>query len=238
MICIVKKGDTYAADVRQARNLVKFKKLILIFPTVVLAVLAIALAIVLKNVALLLIAVAAVAYVVVMLATLPSLYKKLCGNIAQKYMEYYKTPEGQRQALLSCASGSNAGIVNPNGYPLVLTKLKEDNVGFCNSIGQQNMLYFWLDNDCLKAISILPIGIATTKYTKMSVSGFDGIIGNDFGRFEIPVNEVDHYRENTLVCAWQNGNLLKLKFENATMMDALIPRKDFYYQSKKKSDVD
>ena len=61
------------------------------------------------------------------------------------------------------------------------------------------------------------------------------ILKYDFGMLSIPIADIDHYRESTMVCKYGNSDLCKITFSDAKALDFLIPLKDYYYQSEKKA---
>ena len=63
------------------------------------------------------------------------------------------------------------------------------------------------------------------------------ILKYNFGMLSIPIADIDHYRESTMVCKYGNSDLCKITFSDAKALDFLIPLKDYYYQSKKKADL-
>ena len=45
----------------------------------------------------------------------------------------------------------------------------------------------------------------------------------------IPIADIDHYRESTMVCKYGNSDLCKITFSDAKALDFLIPLKEYYY---------
>ena len=70
-------------------------------------------------------------------------------------------------------------------------------------------------------------------YKEMSVQKFAQFLKLDFGELVIPVDDIDHYRENEIVCTY-GEQVFRMEFADNKTMDAYIPKKEFYYQSSKK----
>lgn len=241
MITISHYCDTCKAEVKQAERLLSAKKVILILPTLLLLVLSIALAIVFKNVALLAIAIVAVAYVIVMVVVLQSVFSKKCKSIVEKYYDFYKIDEQNKKLLDACIvknySYSTMQKLYSQTSNSALCSIVADNQGYLNIIGASNSLYAWEKDDSVCFISVLPMSLNKLRYFVTDKAQFCSIAQSDFGCLIVPMNVIDHYRENVMVCTFGANSLCKFTFSDSNMLDQLIPKKDFYYQSKKKNEI-
>ena len=214
-----KKCDTYNAEVEANRKLIKFYGLIVWLPAIFLALLGIVLTIItgIKHVpyfyALLIFVVAGLIYFFVMGGVLKSKFAKNNEDIVNKYMEYYKLPAGVQTALI----------------------VKEDNLGVYKKINQYgaNPLFVYILNDALFFITT-SIPTITNLSLKGSVSeAFENILAKDFGALNIPLNDIDNYKDDVLMVTYKD-TVLKLTFKDHDFLDRLIPTKDFYFNADKK----
>ena len=102
---------------------------------------------------------------------------------------------------------------------------------------QKNSLFAFVKNDYINFISVIPMTINKYEYFKTSIYELAEFFKYDFGMLSIPIADIDHYRESTMVCKYGNSDLCKITFSDAKALDFLIPLKDYYYQSKKKADL-
>lgn len=247
MITFSNSCDTYNAEVKRAKKLLSAKKLILILPTILLAILSIVLTIVFRNLALLSMVLAAGIYFFVMLLVISVEFSKLCGKIVENYCDFYKIKEEDRKTLNNMITSgmpySSLQELQGTLYapfeqlPASLCEITNDNQGFIKVIYTGNNLYAWTSSEALCFISAKPLAVNKLRLMKTSKDTFLDLIRSDFGCLIVPLKEIDHYRECVMVCSFGANNLCKFTFSDSIMLDHLIPRKDFYYQSKKKSEL-
>lgn len=236
MISISEKCHSYDEEVKKVKRILSAKKVILYLPTILLAVLAIALAIVCKKVALLAILVVPFFYVVTMITVLNSTFTKLCRSITDKYYQYYDVSEDNKKILNQITvKGFSYGKYKVD-FPL-LCCIVGDNKGYHNVIMDGNGLFAFVRDDAINFISVVPMSINKYEYFKTSTDELSAVLKYDFGMLSIPIADIDHYRESTMVCKFGDSDLCKITFSNGKTLDFLIPLKDFYYQSKKKADL-
>lgn len=235
MILISDKCHSYDEEIKKIRNMIAMKKFIFTFPTVFLVLLSVVLSIVCKTAAFLTINILVIIYVVALRVALPPTFSNLCKNAVKKYFEFYGISESTATMLDKIATRNY--VYNSQAYPnLPLCMLMGDNKGYIDLIGHNNSLFVWTNGQSLRFISVVPITINKFKYFGTSKYEIDNRVSADFGSLIIPIEQIDHYRENTMVCDFGENSLCKFSFSDSQMLDILIPKKDFYYQSKKKND--
>lgn len=239
MINISNKCNNYDADVKQAENLLRFKKVIFIAPCVLFAILSIVLWIATSNATMLALLIIPVVYVIVMAIILPMIFDKHCKAIVDEYFKYYSVSNNEQQTLLADVSkyqellGGEGKNVSAPWCVLV-----NDNQGFTQKMRKDNVLFTRNVNNSLKCVSVFPILIAKETYFGARAGYVKGLVAYDTGCLTIPIDDIDHYRENMMTCSFGADALCKITFSNSAMMDALIPKKDFYYQTSKKEKED
>lgn len=236
MISISEKCHSYDEEVKKAKRILSTKGIILYLPTILLAVLAIVLTIVCANAALLAVLFVPFFYVVTIITVLNNKFTKLCRSIVDKYYQYYAISDNNKKLLDQIAvkgySYRNYNVAFPS-----LCSIDSDNKGYSSVIMPNNSLYAFVKNDSINFISVIPMTINKYEYFKTSAYELSSILKYDFGMLSIPISEIDHYRESTMVCKYGSNDLCKITFSDAKALDFLIPLKDYYYQSKKKADL-
>ncbi len=209
MVEITTKCKDYEIEAQKARTLIALKKLIMIAPTILLVALGIALTVVCDNFALLIISALGIIYVPIILLVLKNIFDGLVKTIKQKYVDYYAITNNEME-----------------------TSIKKDNKGYLNVVGANNRLYCRCENGLMKYVSASFVSQQLT-YKEMSVQSFAQFLKFDFGELVIPVDDIDHYRENEIVCTY-GEQVFRMEFADNKTMDTYIPKKEFYYQSSKK----
>jgi len=236
VISISEKCHSYDEEVKKAKSILSSKGVILYLPTILLAILAIALAIVCHNAALLAILFVPFFYVVIIITVLNNKFTKLCRTIADKYYQYYAISDNNKKLLDQIAVKGYSYRKYNVAFPS-LCAIDNDNKGYSVVIMQKNSLYAFVKNDAINFISVVPMSINKYEYLKTSTDELTAVLKYDFGMLSIPISEIDHYRESTMVCRYGSSDLCKITFSDAKALDFLIPLKDYYYQSKKKADL-
>lgn len=209
MVEITTKCKDYEIEAQKARTLIALKKLIMIAPAILLVALGIALTVVCDNFALLIISALGIIYVPIILLVLKNIFDGLVKTIKQKYVDFYAITNNEMQ-----------------------TAIKKDNKGYSSLIGTNNVLYCRCENGLMKYVSSSFVS-EQLSYKEMSVQKFAQFLKLDFGELVIPVDDIDHYRENEIVCTY-GEQVFRIEFADNKTMDAYIPKKEFYYQSSKK----
>lgn len=210
MIQITQKCNAYLDEADSARNLIKYHKLIAIAPTAFLVILGLALA-VYAHIACLAIVAAGILYIVIINSVLSSAFENKCKAIAEKYSKFY------------APSGS-----------VVFTTIVDDNKGYAAACLKGNPLWCWLKTEQLNFVSSSVPTVVNLALKSTTLDKFNAIINSDFGCLCIPVKDVDHYRDGTLVCKY-GSEVCKLTFKDDKAFDAFIAKKDFYFITEKKS---
>ena len=153
-----------------------------------------------------------------------------------KYYQYYAISDNNRK-LLDQVTMKGYSYRNYNVALPSLCAIDSDNKGYSVVIMQKNSLFAFVKNDSINFISVIPMTINKYEYFKTSIYELAEILKYDFGMLSIPIADIDHYRESTMVCKYGNSDLCKITFSDAKALDFLIPLKDYYYQSKKKADL-
>ncbi|MBD5092198.1 MAG: hypothetical protein HDT36_02305 [Clostridiales bacterium] len=209
MIQITPKCNSYAQEVSSAQTLIKFRKTIIIVPTLLLIVLGIILAIV-ATPACLIVSALGLLYCGIIIPTLSSVFKKLCATICDKYKAFYKPS----------SSAVSAVIV-------------DDNKGFAVKCSKGNPLFCWLETEQLNYIASNILGLRNCVLKRTSLSQFNSLVNSDFGRLCVPLKDIDHYREGTLVCKY-GSEICKIKFQDDKAFDIFIAQKEYYFITEKK----
>lgn len=236
MISISEKCHSYDEEVKKAKRILSTKGIILYLPTILLVILAVVLIIVCADAALLAVLFVPFFYVVIIITVLNNKFTKLCRCIVDKYYQYYAITDNNKKLLDQVAmkgySYRNYNVALPS-----LCAIDSDNKGYSVVIMQRNSLFAFVKNDSINFISVIPMTINKYEYFKTSIYELTEILKYDFGMLSIPIADIDHYRESTMVCKYGNSDLCKITFSDAKALDFLIPLKDYYYQSKKKADL-
>ncbi|MCQ2409390.1 MAG: hypothetical protein MJ068_02450 [Clostridia bacterium] len=213
MVKIIDRTTEYDNYVKAAANLLKYRKLIAILPTICLIVLSIVICVLAKSAYPLIIAAVALIYCGIINYILASRFIALNQKILQEYVNYY-------------------GYIGKNSCHACI---KDDNKMLYTKININglNGLVCWVENNELHYIS--------NELLKLSEIGFKGIsyneylkkIDNDFGALIISIDSVDHYRDSVLVCKFSDS-VLKMTFTDEKALDLFIPKKEFYFNSEKK----
>lgn len=233
MITISDRCKTYDNDVKQAENLLRFKKLIFVLPSVVFVLLSIVLWIATGNAKLLLLVVIPIVYVIAMAIALPQIFGAHCKNIVEQYFKHYGINKNNYDTLMSLSRNRNMNVKNS---PVCV--IEGDNQGLVQRIKERNFLYVRNEDNALKFVSLIPLAIAGKSYFSSKAGEIRFCAQYDFGYMNIPIEDIDHYRENMMTCSFGADGLCKITFENSFMMDMFIPKKDFYYQTSKKEKED
>jgi len=211
MITITPKCDTYESDVKLARNLIRFYKVLAFLPAVFLFVLGIVLAFV--EAVCLIISAVGILYLALSLPLFSAWFKKINDRAVKKFMEYYEPSS-----------------VN------VSAKLLEDNKDFTSTIGSGNPLICWVGISQLNYITAKMPFLSTLKLRKTPLGTYDAYVHSDFGCLCIPLDNIDHYRDGSLVCK-AGYDVYKFKFEDEKAFDRFIPQKEFYFAAEKKGET-
>ena len=209
MIQITQKCNTYAQDAQSARTLIKFRKTIIIVPTILLIVLGIVLAIV-ATPACLIVSALGLLYCGVIIPVLSTKFKKLCATICDKYKAFYNPSENTVSAVIV-----------------------DDNKGFAVKCSVGNPLSCWLETEQLNYITSKIYGLGYCTLKRTSTFEFDSLVNSDFGCLRVPLKDIDHYREGTLVCKY-GSEICKIKFQDDKAFDSFIAQKEYYYITEKK----
>lgn len=236
MISISEKCHSYDEEVKKAKRILSARGAILCLPMVLFAVLSIALSIAYQNAVLLSILIVPVLYEAIIIAILNNKFAKLCRIIVDKYYQYYEVSDNNKKVLNKIARKDYSYEGSYFDFPS-LCAIDNDNKGYSMVIMRSNSLYSFVKNDALNFISVVPMTINKFDYLKTSAGVLSNVLNYDFGMLSIPISEIDHYRENTLVCKFGANDLCKITFRDTNALDFLIPLKDYYYQSKKKADM-
>lgn len=236
MISISEKCHSYDEEVKKAKSILSTKGIILYLPTILSAILAIVFTIVFANAAMLAILFVPFFYVVTIITVLNNKFTKLCRSIADKYYQYYAISDNTKKLLDQIAVKGYSYRSYNVAFPS-LCSIDSDNKGYSAVVMRGNSLYAFVKNDSINFISVVPLTINKYEYFKTSVYELTAILKYDFGMLSIPIADIDHYRESTMVCKYGDSDLCKITFTDAKVLDFLIPLKDYYYQSKKKTDL-
>ena len=209
MLQILAKCTTYDDDVKKSRTLIKAKRLIGLLPTIALLILGVALAIA-ASVYCLIISAIGLLYGLIISCVLSNIFKKNNAKIVAKFVEYY----------------------HPN-QNVLHTTIVDDNKGICALIRFGNPLLCWSETESLRYITSKIYNLNSLKLKSTKLTTFDAIMASDFGELHIPMGDIDHYRETTLVCRYGN-DVCRLKFENEKAFETFIAQKEYYYASNKK----
>lgn len=208
MVNIENKCPTYEKEAQDALNILKRRKLIIILPTVLLVALGVVLAI-FASVFCLAICLLGVLWLLLGNVILQSRFDKLNTAIAKNFTEYYSP------------------------YNNVYATMVEDNHQIANRVRLGNPLICWKDRDALNYIGSSIYKLPNLKIKNCKPEEYTSLLSGDFGKLVVPINDVDHYREKTLVCKMPNA-VLKMTFADAVALDNFIPQKDFYFTAEKK----
>ncbi len=209
MVQIKPKSTEYEQYAKTALNLLKFKKLIMIAPAVVLAIIGIAIGIFASLYGLIVSAIG-VLYFLVSKPILSASFKKNVKQILDTFLKHYSPLQ----------NGSTTNVV-------------KDNRDFASRINPSIVLYAWNNAQTINYISNAMLGVGNLSFGKTSVESFQSLLASDFGMLVIPKAEVDHYRDATVVCPDSQG-VLRITFSNEDILDKAIPTKEYYYSSSKK----
>lgn len=211
MISIENKCQTYEKEVQDALNLLKRRKIIIILPTCLLVALGVALAIIFVSKIWIGITICFIGLLWLLLGNkiLQSRFEKLNDTIVKKFNEYYSP------------------------YDHVYATMVADNKQFTNIVRLGNPLICWKDKDALNYIGTSIYQLPKLKIEKCQIEEYSSLLSGDFGKLVVPISDVDHYREKTLVCKMPN-TVLKITFADAVALDKFIPQKDFYFITEKK----
>lgn len=214
------KCTSYDGEVASNRKILKFFKLITLFPAIVLALLGIILAIVTavqKSVEMpwlfLIFAVVGVLYFFIIGGVLKSKFKTNNRDIIAKFMGYYKPASTRANVVIT---NDNKGIMNK-----------------VNANGANNLFAF-MTSDSMCFITSEILNLQNLELRVISVADrFESIISKDFGELIIPVDDIDNYRDNQMMVRFKDS-VLKIDFNHKEFMDNYIPTKDFYFNVNKK----
>lgn len=209
MIQITERCKKYDEEVAKAISLIKYRKFIFLFPIIILTISILILWIMVSSVfAWFLIPV--VIYGLIINPILSSSFRKHNENILSIFTSFYKP--------LSTA---------------LPAKLIDDNKGFSNIL-RNVQLMCWLENEELHYITSEFENLPDLILKETPLGVYENIIRKDFGKLEIPLKDIDNYRDAVLSCKY-GSSVCRLKFEGEKALDCFIPQKEFYYNAEKKN---
>lgn len=210
MLEILPKCTTYDNEVKQARKLIQLKYVFLILPSIIIIAIGAVLAYILRQPYLLILSAIGILYLIIISAIMTKRFDRLTKEISKKFLDYYK----------------------PN-QSAVLISLMDDNKGFTPKVSAGNPLMCWMEQEQLNFISSKICLVQNLKLMKCSAADFDKLINSDFGKLQVSLGDIDHYREATLVCKY-GSDICRLKFADEKAFEKFIPTKEYYYASHKK----
>lgn len=209
MIQVTERCKKYDEEVAKAISLIKYRKLILVFPIIILTIAILFLWVKVSVIfALFLIPVAV--YGLIINPILSHSFKKHNENILSIFTAYYKP--------LATA---------------LPAKLIDDNKGFSNIVNRVQ-LTCWLENEQLHYITSELECLPNLILKQTSVATYQSIVRKDFGKLEVPLKDIDNYRDGVLSCKF-GSSVCRLKFEGEKALDCFIPQKEFYFNAEKKN---
>ncbi len=209
MVQIKPKSTEYEQYANTALNLLKFKMVIMIAPAVALALIGIAIGIFASWYGLIVSAIGVI-YFLVSKPILSASFKKNTQEILQIYLKHYSPLQ----------NGATTNVV-------------KDNRDFATRINPSIVLYAWNNASTINYVSNAMLGIGKLDFGSTSVEKLQSLLATDFGMLVVPKEEVDHYRDATIVCPDSQG-VLRITFSNDDILDKAIPTKEYYYSSSKK----
>lgn len=213
------KCDTYNPEVEANRKLIRLYKVIVFLPAIFLGVLGIALFIAMlatkaisagASAAFLIFVVVGLLYGLIMNSVLNNKFEVNNGMILDKFNDFYKVPQKPEYAHITA---DNKGIV---------TKV--------NQYGPNQLLIYIQDNSLFFVTSGL---FALRTVTLRHSSSFEDILKKDFGALVIPIDDIDNYKDTTVMITFKDS-VLKITFDTQKFLDNYIPTKDFYFNADKK----
>ena len=212
--------DTYNPDVDANRKLIKLYKVIVYLPAIFLGILGIALFIAMlatkamkpgPSAAFLILVAVGALYGLIMNSVLNHKFEANNGAIIDKFNDFYKVSQKPEYAQITA---DNKGIVS---------KVNQYGANQLSVYIQDNSLFF-------VTAEIYALGTLTLRHSEK----FEDILKKDFGALIIPIDDIDNYKDTTVMITFKDS-VLKITYNTQKFLDNYIPTKDFYFNADKKA---